>query len=173
MYDITKLTHIVLDVDGTMTDSGLYFDDTGNELKRFSARDYVGIMAAHYVGIKVLIVTGRECSATSRRAKEMHVDYLFQNVKNKKEFISKFMSENSISMGNLGYIGDDLNDYAAMQLAGFIACPSDACEEVKQKADYVSCVAGGKGVVQDVFKRILKDMNKWSSFLSDVIEKGY
>ena len=173
MLDLSKLTHFILDVDGTLTDSGLYFDNTGNELKRFSTRDYVGIMAAHYIGIKVLIVTGRECLATSRRANEMHVDYLFQNVKNKKTFISEFMLDNNISGANLGYIGDDLNDYAAMQLAGFIACPSDACDEVKQRADYVSCVAGGEGVVQDIFRWILKDMNKWSSFISDVIEKGY
>lgn len=173
MKDYNVLTHFIVDVDGTMTDSGLYFDDNGNELKRFSSRDYVGIMAAHYVGIKVLIVTGRECAATKRRANEMHVDYLFQNVKNKKEFIRDFMEENNIKNENLGYIGDDLNDYAAMQLSGFIACPKDACMEIRNQADYISSVNGGQGVVQDIFRWLLGSLGKWNDFIRDVVEKGY
>lgn len=173
MSDLFSLTHFILDVDGTMTDSGLYFDDTGNELKRFSTRDFAGVMMAHYVGIKILIVTGRECLATKRRADEMHVDYLFQNVKKKKDFISDFMISNGISKENLGYIGDDLNDYAAMQLAGFIACPADACVEIKRLADYVSDVYGGHGVVQDVFRWLLKSNGRLESFIEDIVKKGY
>lgn len=171
--EISALKYFVLDVDGTMTDSGLYFDDNGNEWKRFSSRDFVGVMAAHYVGIKVLIVTGRECAATKRRANEMHVDYLFQNVKNKKEFIRAFMEDNNIKEENLGYIGDDLNDYAAMQLSGFIACPKDACVEIQNKADYISGVNGGQGVVQDVFRWLLGSLGKWDDFIRDEVEKGY
>ena len=81
--DISKLSHFIVDVDGTMTDSGIYFDATGKELKKFSSRDFVGVMAAHYIGIKIVIVTGRESAATKRRAKEMKIDFLFQYVKNK------------------------------------------------------------------------------------------
>lgn len=173
MSDVFSLTHFVLDVDGTMTDSGIYFDNNGNELKRFSTRDYAGVLMAHYVGIKILIVTGRESKATERRAKEMHVDYLYQNVKNKKEFIADFMHSNGIAKENLGYIGDDYNDYAAMQLAGFVACPADACVEIKHMADYVSNVHGGQGVVQDVFRWLLERNGKYEAFIEDIVKKGY
>ena len=98
MTDITKLTHFIVDVDGTLTDSGLYFDSNGTEIKKFSSRDYVGSMAAHYIGAKILIVTGRENPATERRAKEMKVDYIFQYVKDKPGFIRGFMDEGPVTV---------------------------------------------------------------------------
>ena len=71
---------IIIDVDGTLTDSGIYYDETGNELKRFSTRDAAGFFAARAAQIKTMILTGRECKATIRRMEEMKVDYIFQNV---------------------------------------------------------------------------------------------
>lgn len=71
------------------------------------------------------------------------------------------------------YIGDDLNDYSAMSLAGFVACPQDACPEVQSIADYVSVVQGGEGVVQDVFRHYLTLEGSWEKFVEDVIEAGY
>lgn len=171
--ELSKLKWCIIDVDGTLTDSGIYFDTDGNELKKFSSRDFVGVMAAHYIGVRTMIVTGRECAATKRRADEMKVDYLFQYVKNKKAFIEKFMDENGIETCQLCYIGDDLNDYASMKLAGFKACPADACKEIKEMADYVSFSNGGCGVLQDVFRYILTEIGKWDSFVQDEVSRGY
>lgn len=173
VIELSKLKWCIIDVDGTLTDSGIYFDSNGNELKKFSSRDFVGVMAAHYIGVKTMIVTGRECAATKRRADEMKVDYLFQRVKDKKGFVKKFMDENGIEACQLCYIGDDLNDYASMKLAGFIACPADACEEIKEMANYVSSFNGGCGVLQDVFRYILLKTGKWDRFLQDEVAKGY
>ena len=80
MSDIKVL---VIDVDGTMTDAGIYYDETGNELKKFCTKDAAGFFAARIVGIKTMVLTGRECAATTRRMKELKVDYLCQNVKEK------------------------------------------------------------------------------------------
>lgn len=171
--DINRLSYFVLDVDGTMTDTGVYYDDSGRELKKFSTRDYVGVMAAHYVGIKLLVVTGRESSLTERRMKEMKIDYIFQGIKNKKSFIQEFMNDKGVKTYNLGYLGDDLNDYAAMSLAGFKACPQDAALEIRQKADYVCNVNGGGGAIQDVFRYLLKQRGQWENFMEEIIEKGY
>ena len=173
MTDLTRLTHFILDVDGTMTDSGLYFDDNGNELKRFSSRDFIGVMAAHFAGIKIMIVTGRKCPATERRAKELRIDYLYQGVKNKKAFIEEFMRQNGIEKENLGYIGDDLNDYSAMKLSGFVTCPSDACPEIIAASDYVSKAKGGQGVVNDVFRFVLGKTDRWDAFLNYLVEIEY
>lgn len=85
------IKYIILDVDGTMTDGGIYYDENGNELKKFCTKDAAGIFAARKVGIQIVVITGRECAATTKRLNELEVDYLFQNIKNKKHFLQEFM----------------------------------------------------------------------------------
>lgn len=101
---------LVLDVDGTMTDGGVYYDSTGNELKKFAIKDGAGIVLARAAGMQVMICTGRECEAVRCRAQDLHIDYLFQNVHDKAAFLSKFMAEHSLTKQDVAYCGDDLND---------------------------------------------------------------
>ncbi len=117
---------LVLDVDGTMTDGGVYYDSTGNELKKFAIKDGAGIVLARAAGMQVMICTGRECEAVRHRAQDLHIDYLFQNVHDKAAFLSRFMAEHSLTKQDVAYCGDDLNDLTAMALCGFVACPADA-----------------------------------------------
>ena len=121
---------LVLDVDGTMTDGGVYYDSTGNELKKFAIKDGAGIVLARAAGMQVMICTGRECEAVRRRAQDLHIDYLFQNVHDKAAFLSRFMAEHSLTKQDVAYCGDDLNDLTAMALCGFVACPADAAGPV-------------------------------------------
>ena len=100
---------LVLDVDGTMTDGGVYYDSTGNELKKFAIKDGAGIVLARAAGMQVMICTGRECEAVRRRAQDLHIDYLFQNVHDKAAFLSSFMAEHSLTKQDVAYCGDDLN----------------------------------------------------------------
>ena len=79
---------LVLDVDGTMTDGGVYYDSTGNELKKFAIKDGAGIVLARAAGMQVMICTGRECEAVRCRAQDLHIDYLFQNVHDKAAFLA-------------------------------------------------------------------------------------
>lgn len=162
------IEYIVIDVDGTLTDSGIYYDEHGNEQKKFSTKDAAGFFAAKAVGIKTIILTGRECAATTRRMGELNADYIYQNVKDKVAFLQQFMTEHHIAKEQLAYIGDDLNDLAPMQLAGFIACPADSCYEIVKVADYVSPVKGGYGVVRDVVEQLLRDSGEWDEAISKV-----
>ena len=152
---------IVVDVDGTLTDSGIYYDENGNELKKFSTKDAAGFFASKICGIKTMILTGRECVATTRRMKELQIDYIFQEVKDKVSFLSWFMKDNGLIKENVAYIGDDLNDYECMMLSGFVACPSDAVDEIKKISDYTSTIEGGKGAVRDIIKHLLELRNQW------------
>ena len=93
---LKKIKYLIIDVDGTLTDAGIYYDENGNELKKFCTKDAAGFFAAHQVGIKIMILTGRECVATTRRMKEMKVEYLIQNCKDKVSYIQKFMKDNNI-----------------------------------------------------------------------------
>lgn len=167
-----KLEYLVIDVDGTMTDAGIYYDENGNELKKFCTKDAAGFFAAHNVGIKIMVLTGRECAATTRRMKEMKVDYLYQNIKDKSAFLTDFMTENNIAKEQIGYIGDDLNDLSPMVLTGFVGCPADSCVEVREIADYVSSVKGGYGAVRDVIEHILRESGEWDTAVSQVYGIG-
>lgn len=167
-----KLEYLVIDVDGTMTDAGIYYDENGNELKKFCTKDAAGFFAAHNVGIKIMVLTGRECAATTRRMKEMKVDYLYQNIKDKSAFLIDFMTENNIAKEQIGYIGDDLNDLPPMALTGFVGCPADSCVEVREIADYVSSVKGGYGAVRDVIEHILRESGEWDTAVSQVYGIG-
>lgn len=163
---------LVIDVDGTMTDAGIYYDEHSNELKKFCTKDAAGFFAAKSVGIKIMVLTGRECAATARRMKELQVDYLYQNIKDKYMFLNEFMTANKISRKELGYIGDDLNDLYPMQLAGYVGCPADSCPEVISAADYVSPVKGGQGAVRDIIEHMLRESGEWRKAVADVYGVG-
>ena len=128
---------LVLDVDGTMTDGGVYYDATGNELKKFAIKDGAGLVLARTAGIRVMICTGRECEAVRRRAADLKITDVYQNVGKKAAFLRDFMAENGYARDDVAYCGDDLNDLAAMALCGFVACPADAAPEVRVRADYI------------------------------------
>ena len=157
-----KIKLLVTDVDGTMTDGGIYYDESGNELKKFCTRDAAGYFTAHQVGMKIMVLTGRECKATTRRMTEMNIDFVCQNVKDKYSFLKQFMDENHYQTSEVAYIGDDLNDYYPMSLAGIKGCPSDAYEEIKSISDYVAARPGGAGAVRDFIEYILKQEGKWT-----------
>lgn len=169
---IKEIKYLVIDVDGTMTDGGIYYDEHGNESKKFCTKDAAGFFVAKQSGIQIIVLTGRECEATSRRMKEMQVDFLFQNIKDKVSFLKNFMKEHKIKKNEIGYIGDDLNDLASMQLTGFVGCPADSCEEVIRMADYVSKKRGGYGVVRDVVETLLKNVGQWDDAVKEVYGCG-
>lgn len=172
MSDWTRIKYLVIDVDGTMTDAGIYYDEHGNELKKFCTKDAAGFFAARRAGIQILVLTGRECAATTRRLTEMKVDYLVQNCKNKITYLTQFMSEHQITGEEMGYLGDDLNDLPAMKMCGFVGCPEDACVEVKDRADYVSAVKGGHGAVRDIIEHMLRDRGEWEKVTAEIYGIG-
>lgn len=160
------LKHLVIDVDGTLTDAGVYYDEHGNEMKKFCTRDGAAFFAMKSVGVELIILTGRECAATLRRMTELKADIIKQNVKDKAAWLESYMTENGINKDNIGFIGDDLNDYQAMQLCGFKACPADAAKEIKEICNYISSVPGGHGAVRDICEHILTIESKYNELLA-------
>jgi 3-deoxy-D-manno-octulosonate 8-phosphate phosphatase (KDO 8-P phosphatase) len=160
---VKRLRYWILDVDGTLTDGGIYYGEAGDEVKKFNVKDGAGFALAHAAGMKIIVLTGRECRATVRRMKELRADFLFQNVKDKAQFLKQFFADNDIDTNEAGYIGDDLNDLISMRMVGFAACPFDACEEVKKEADYVASAKGGYGAVREIMEYVLKEQLEWES----------
>ena len=172
MGDWHKIRYLVIDVDGTMTDAGIYYDEHGNELKKFCTKDAAGFFAARRAGIRILVLPGRECAATARRMGEMKVDFLVQNCKDKMPYLEQFLSEKCVYWEEIGYLGDDLNYLPGMSRSGFAGCQADACAEVKERADYVSTVKGGYGAVRDIIEHMLRERGEWEKLTAEIFGIG-
>ena len=152
---------IVMDVDGTMTDGGVYFDSNGVESKRFDVHDGAGILLAQQVGIEFMILTGRNSVCVEKRASELKIKYVYQGVSDKLGFLEQFVKENDLSFDEVAYIGDDLNDYRLMQVVGVKVCPNNAVNEIKDICDVQLSKHGGSGAVREFVEILLKDRNQW------------
>lgn len=172
MENWKKIKYLVIDVDGTMTDAGIYYDEHGNELKKFCTKDAAGFFAAKKAGIQVMVLTGRECAATTRRMTEMKVDYLVQNCKDKVHYLAEFIQKHQITREEIGYLGDDINDLSSMRLCSFVGCPADSCVEVKERADYISTVQGGHGAVRDIIEHMLRERGEWEQITAKLYGTG-
>jgi 3-deoxy-D-manno-octulosonate 8-phosphate phosphatase (KDO 8-P phosphatase) len=122
-----------------------------------------------------MILTGRISGAVQNRAEDLHISAVFQGVNNKAGTLTGYLAEEGIDFAEVAYIGDDLNDYAAMHLCGFKACPADAAAEIRGLCDYVSPVGGGYGAVRDICEHILHIEGKYTEVLNffGVGERGY
>ena len=169
--NMDKICLIVLDVDGTMTDGGVYIDSNQVETKKFNIKDGAGIVLAQSVGIDFLILTGRSSSSVEQRANELHIKYVEQGIENKAVYLKNFASIHGLSPENIAYIGDDLNDLPAMHYAGISACPADAADEVKAYCDFVLAKKGGEGVVRAFLEIFLKERKLWEKAINIVFPK--
>lgn len=166
--DYNKIKLIVLDVDGTLTDGGIYYDSNGNEMKRFDVKDGLGILVARSAGLKFAILTGRASPMVERRAKELGIEYLVQGVQKKYPALLELAEKCSLSMDEIGYIGDDLNDLQCMQAVGFRACPADAASAVKSVCDYVASTSGGHGAVRESMEYLLTRRGLWDATAKEI-----
>lgn len=148
---------LVMDVDGTLTDGGLYYDNQGNEFKKFNVKDGAGIRQISEAGVQTMILTGRSSQCVERRANELKIDYLVQGVADKATYLQAFMNEQNLHPEEVAYIGDDSNDLSCMELAGNTACPSDAIEQVKRKVHRICSCKGGMGAVREFTDYILEE----------------
>ena len=119
-------------------------------------------------GIQVMILTGRESVPVRRRAEELHLDFCVQNCKDKAAYLAGFLKEQGFAKDQVAYVGDDWNDLAAMDLAGFVACPADADELVRRRADFVSPRKGGEGAVRDAVVFLLRRQGRFEALVEQV-----
>jgi len=147
---------IITDIDGVWTDGSMYYDQTGNELKRFHTYDSAGILFARLQNIPVVIITGEDTEIVNSRAKKVKVDYLFQGVQNKVEVLSSLIKELKISIKDCAFIGDDINDIPLLEMVGFSACPCNSADYVKCRVDLITQKKGGEGAFREFVEHILK-----------------
>ena len=147
-----KVKLFLSDVDGTLTDGGMYYSESGDELKKFNTRDGMGFQLLRDAGIKTGIITSEDTKIVENRAKKLKIDYLCQSKRDggKVAAVDKICEELGISFDEVAYIGDDINCYDLLSRVGYAACPSDACNKVKKIPNIkVMQNKGGQGCVRE------------------------
>jgi len=146
---------IVLDVDGTMTDSHITYSENGDEIKSFNVKDGLAIASWRKLGKQVAIITGRSSSIVARRAKELHIEHFYQGIHNKKEVLEALLEKLDLTMDNVAAIGDDLNDLQMLRSAKISFVPRDASAYVDKIATVVLSKKGGDGAVREMIEHLI------------------
>jgi len=159
------IDHIIFDIDGTLTDGGIIISSDGSESKRFHVRDGQIISILPNIGFTTIFLTGRTSEVTTIRAKELGIKVVMQGISDKATTLQNYINDNALNKSQIAYIGDDINDYVAMNLCSFKACPADADIEIKQICDYISTKQGGYGAARDICEHLLKSQNQFELFI--------
>jgi YrbI family 3-deoxy-D-manno-octulosonate 8-phosphate phosphatase len=154
---LAKIKMVVMDVDGVLTDGGMYYSENGDELKKFNTRDGMAIQQLRKEGCQTAIITGENCELVRKRAEKLKIDYLFMGIKDKGLQIDKLSELSGVNPSEMAYIGDDVNDIPAITKCGVSFCPSDSVDEVKSLADCILEKKGGYGVLQKLKELLIKD----------------
>ena len=151
---------LLTDVDGVLTDNGVYYSEAGEVMKRFSIRDGMGVERLRKLGgIETGIITGEMSPSVARRAEKLGIVELHLGVKDKLGKLSEILERKQLQWSQIAYIGDDINDLEVLEAAGISACPADAMDPVARIVDYVCQHNGGNGA----FRELAEWLIKWRS----------
>ena len=150
-----ELKLFAMDVDGVLTDAGMYYGESGEELKKFNTRDGMGIKLLQAEGVMIAIITMEQTKIVARRAKKLGITEVFQGAKDKVAVLTHLSEKFNIPFEQMAYMGDDVNDVAALQTVGYAAAPADCVDQVRQVVHYICQKNGGEGVVREVIDMIL------------------
>lgn len=146
---------VITDVDGVLTDGGMYYDQTGNEWKKFNTSDSWGVAYCKKMNIKTAIITGEDTAIVKRRADKLKIDFCFMGVKNKSEAAEELRVKLGLEWKQIAFIGDDINDIKLLELVGVSACPAHAPDYIKQKVNHVTVKKGGEGAFREFVEHLL------------------
>jgi YrbI family 3-deoxy-D-manno-octulosonate 8-phosphate phosphatase len=157
---LSKIKLLVMDVDGTLTDGGVYYSPEGLAMKRFSVYDGMGISLLNQSGIQSMILSSDSSSIPQKRAEKININYILIGAKRKSTALVDFIKTINIKLEEIAFIGDDINDIEVMKMCGFSACPKNAIELAKQNANFISDFCGGEGAVRQLCELLLLSQKK-------------
>ena len=158
---LRRIQLLVLDVDGVLTDGGLWFDAEGRLSKRFDVRDGLGIRLLQQAGLEIALLSGGQGGATEVRARQLGIAHCLVGIKDKPRALAQLQQQVGISAEQTAFVGDDLNDLAVRPVVGLLLAPSDACRPMRNGCDGVLSRRGGHGAVRELAERILSARDGW------------
>lgn len=165
-----KIKLVLTDIDGVWTDGGMYYDQTGNELKKFNTSDSAGVVFLRLLEIPMGIITGENTQIVQRRADKLKISRLYMGVMNKLEVAEKLCAELQISLQEVAYIGDDLNDAVLLKAVGFSAIPANAPAYMEKFAQIRLTKNGGDGAFREFVEIILQEENLFDTAIEKYLE---
>ena len=166
---LKKIKLLILDVDGVLTDGYLVYDYQGNQSKRFSVKDGLGIRYLQRAGIEICIVSGGKEDVIKTRAKDLNIINVYCSVKNKKEKVELLQKKFDLNKEQTLYIGDDLNDLTVRESVGLLIAPNDASKGLKKFCDAILRNNGGQDAVREIAERLLKG----TKLLKSIERRGF
>ena len=168
-----RIRLVALDMDGTLTDGSINIGAEGELFKRFNAKDGLGITAARRHGLRVSVITGRKGPIVQRRTEELGIaEDALSGISAKKQALLALADKHNLTLEEIAFMGDDLNDLSALLAAGLSAAPADAAEDVRQRVSYIAPHKGGQGAVRDLLELILKARGIWDAIVDEYTEEG-
>ena len=158
---LRKVQLLVLDVDGVLTDGGLWFSGDGQLIKRFDVRDGLGIRLLQQAGLEIALLSGGQGGATEVRARQLGIRHCLVGIKDKPAALTALQAELGVTATGTAFVGDDLNDLAVRPVVGLLLAPADACQAVRRRADAVLNQPGGHGAVRELAERLLRARGGW------------
>jgi 3-deoxy-D-manno-octulosonate 8-phosphate phosphatase (KDO 8-P phosphatase) len=146
---------LVTDVDGVLTDGGLYYAENGDELKRFDVRDGQGLVHLCEAGLLVAIVTRKQTAIVTRRARDLGITEVHQHITDKAGAVRDLLARHAVAPRDAAYVGDDVGDLPAMRLVGFPIAVKDAVPSVRRAATYITKSPPGHGALREISDLIL------------------
>ena len=166
---LRDLQLLVLDVDGVLTDGGLWLDPHGQLLKRFDVRDGLGLRLLQQAGIQLAFISGGRGGATEARANQLGIEYCLFGIKDKPSALSQLQRDVGVRPTNTAFVGDDFNDLAVRHLVRLLIAPADGCKPLRLQSDAVLQHEGGRGAVRELAERILKQRGH----LTEIQRRGW
>jgi len=164
---------VITDVDGVLTDGGMYYDQEDNEWKKFNTSDSLGVLLCSVLKIEIAFITGENTKIVERRAKKLKIKHLIQGSRNKLIDAEKLCKKLKIKFNDVAYIGDDLIDLSLLSKVGFSAAPKNAPGYIKDKVDFVTSKNGGDGAFREFIEEILRRNGKLESSIQKILLREY
>jgi 3-deoxy-D-manno-octulosonate 8-phosphate phosphatase (KDO 8-P phosphatase) len=152
---LTRIRLFATDVDGVLTDAGMYYTESGDEFKKFNTRDGMGIKLLQRAGLVTALITQEETKLVARRGEKLTIPEVHQHVHDKLGALRDIVARHHMTLDEVAYMGDDVNDLEALKAVGFSATPADGLLPVRRAVDYVCRQKGGEGAVREVVDMIL------------------
>jgi YrbI family 3-deoxy-D-manno-octulosonate 8-phosphate phosphatase len=156
---LKKVKMLAMDVDGTLTDAGMYYSNSGESFKRFYTRDGMGIDLLHRNGFLTAIITQENTEIVIARTKKLKISKVVLGSMNKEHDLRNIAEEFNLDLEEIAYIGDDINDISAMKIAGVAVAPNDCSHSVMEYVDFRTKANGGNGAVRELCELILQSQN--------------
>jgi YrbI family 3-deoxy-D-manno-octulosonate 8-phosphate phosphatase len=152
---LKKIKVLLTDVDGVLTDGGMYYTEAGLIMKKFNAKDGMGVNLLRAAGIKTGIVSADKTPIAKKRAEVLKLDFILYGVENKLEAVKKIIKETNLLPENFAFIGDDVNDLEVLNFVGLSICPNDAATKVRNECHIIAPQNGGEGVFRYITDLII------------------